>query len=226
MERSMLRCTRMKSKTCMSLVMLVLAMSGLVWLITMPSPHIQSLVSKTQLHIKNINSQLNVLNDPADQYTSDVEVDAAYLELLGFVSNPRLFTQHDPQQAHQQQQQQQQLLTGESNSKPAKQSSAVRWRIPPLVTAFVSFGDKERALVESKLAHFRTDLFIVYDLDLSSSEQLKVKKLCNVSCVLRTFKSNKYNRLLFCIIFTKLSSFLVSGLLLLMLYYIDIQFIL
>jgi hypothetical protein len=164
-------------------MLFVMVTAGLVWLIRTPSVHIQSFVSRTRLHIQSINSQLNVLNDDDDmseQHSSDLEVDAAHLELLGFVTNPRLFTQQPPQQ------------TNESSSKLAKLTVAgVRWRMPPLVTVFVSFGEKEHALVDSKLIHFRNDLLIVYDIDLSSSEQLKVKKLCNVSCVLRTFKSNK-----------------------------------
>ena len=47
-------------------------------------------------------------------------------------------------------------------------------RIPPLVTAFRRFGDKEKALIESKMKYFLDDLILIYDLDLSSSEQLKV----------------------------------------------------
>lgn len=65
---------------------------------------------------------------------------------------------------------------------------------PPLVSAFLRFGEKERALIESKIKFFLNDFFVIYDLDLSSSEQLKIKKLCNSSCVLKTFKADKYPR--------------------------------
>lgn len=158
--------------------------SAIIWLINVPSPHLRSFVSKTQLHIKNINSKLKVLDQDDDDDNNDrgdLEVDSTYLELLGFVKNPKLFEEETDETT----------LNLNSNSANANSKNnneedinsnfnnqivvnIKNLRIPPLVTAFMRFSDKEKALIESKLKYFLNDLIIIYDLDLSSSEQLKV----------------------------------------------------
>ncbi len=99
-------------------------------------------------------------------------MDSTYLELLGFVKNPKLFNSDDPNSGYDNKQQPP-TNSGGSVENGGK-TVTKRLRIPPLITAFNRLGDKEKAMIESKLKYFPTDLIIIYDLDLSSSEQLKV----------------------------------------------------
>ena len=46
--------------------------------------------------------------------------------------------------------------------------------MPPFVTAFTAFSEKEKLLIESKLKYFPKNPILIYDIDLSFSEQLKV----------------------------------------------------
>ena len=184
LERNLMKFTKMKTRNFMFLVIIILMTSAIIWLINVPSPHLRSFVSKTQLHIKNINSKLKVLDQDDDDDNNDrgdLEVDSTYLELLGFVKNPKLFEEETDETT----------LNLNSNSANANSKNnneedinsnfnnqivvnIKNLRIPPLVTAFMRFSDKEKALIESKLKYFLNDLIIIYDLDLSSSEQLKV----------------------------------------------------
>lgn len=177
--------TKIKTKnfliTCTSALSLII----IVWLLSSPTPHLRSFVSNTQLHIKNINSKLEMLEDEDGDSIFRKEknlnnVDSTYLELLGFVKEPTLFenTQRE--------------LTNNLNNFNNRLNEQPR--IPPLVTAFKRYGEKEKALIESKMKYFFNDLILIYDLDLSSSEQLLIKKQCNSSCTLKMFKTDKYPR--------------------------------
>lgn len=180
----------MKKKSFMILLVFVVFCSVVVWLFNTPSPHLRNIVSKTQLQIKNINSKLQVLEQ--DDAGKDFEVESTYLELLGFVKDPNLFdskqfitsneekssiqnSSSQPQnqinsQESNDEQHQNAEPTNNNNNKGASRSI----KIPPLVTAFSRFGDKENYLIESKMNYFLNDLLLIYDLDLSSSEHLKV----------------------------------------------------
>lgn len=195
-ERNLIKFTKIKTRNLIYLVIFILITSAIIWLVNVPSPHLRSFVSKTQLHIKNINSKLKVLEQDDDESDrDDLEVDSTYLELLGFVKNPKLFDEENKKNLENENkitdtfnnQETIQLDNSNINSIQIK-----NLRIPPLVTAFMHFSDKEKALIQSKLKYFYSDLIIIYDLDLSSSEQLKIKKLCNSSCMLKTFKGDKY----------------------------------
>jgi hypothetical protein len=135
---------RMKTKTYMILFCLIIISTILIWLFNSPTPHIRTFMSKTQLHIQNINSKLQVLDDTK----KDLDVESTYLEMLGFTENPKLYNQ----------------------------DLSLSKKIPPFVTAFTHFTEKEKLLIESKLKYFPTDPILIYDIDLSFSEQLKV---CN-----------------------------------------------
>ena len=194
LERNLMKFTKMKTRNFMFLVIIILMTSAIIWLINVPSPHLRSFVSKTQLHIKNINSKLKVLDQDDDDDNNDrgdLEVDSTYLELLGFVKNPKLFEEETDETT----------LNLNSNSANANSKNnneedinsnfnnqivvnIKNLRIPPLVTAFMRFSDKEKALIESKLKYFLNDLIIIYDLDLSSSEQLKVYIMFIFLCVI------------------------------------------
>jgi hypothetical protein len=100
-------------------------------------------MSKTQLHIQNINSKLQVL----DERKKDLDVESTYLEMLGFIENPKLYDEK---------------ILGNISI------------IPPFVTAFTGFSEKEKLLIESKLKYFPKNPILIYDIDLSFSEQLKV----------------------------------------------------
>jgi hypothetical protein len=168
-ERNFLKLTKMKRKNYMILLAMIIISTLIIWLINSPTPHLRSIVSKTKLQIKNINSKLQVLEDDGENGNGkDLEVDSTYLELLGFVKDPKLFkentnTDDEAESINNNVNLNNQLLLNNINN-----------RIPPLVTAFSHYTDKEKALIESKLKYFLNDLIIIYDLDLSSSEQLKV----------------------------------------------------
>jgi len=148
------------TSSCIILILL------LIWLVSSPTPHLRSFVSNTQLHIKNINSKFEMLENVEGESIfnqkedKNFNVDSTYLELLGFVKEPTLFDNTKELLINNNQ-----LFLNEQKLTP---------RIPPLVTAFKRFGDKEKALIESKMQFFYDDLILIYDLDLSSSEQLKV----------------------------------------------------
>lgn len=164
-ERNLMKLTKMKRKSYLIMLALIIVSTVIIWLINSPTPHLRSIVSKTKLQIKNINSKLQVLEDDESDNGKDLEVDSTYLELLGFVKDPKLFKENKntDDETENNVNINNQLLLNNINS-----------RIPPLVTAFSHYTDKEKALIESKLKYFLSDLIIIYDLDLSSSEQLKV----------------------------------------------------
>lgn len=157
----------MKTKSFFLLVGLIVVSSALIWLFNIPTPHLKSFVSKTQLHIKNINSQLQVLEP---ERSKELEVDSTYLELLGFVKDPKLFNEKNGLNETSKVIKQTDLLENDLIKSQLKTNS----NMPPLVTAFSRFTFKEKELIESKLKYFFDELIIIYDLDLSSSEQLKV----------------------------------------------------
>ena len=132
---------RMKTKTYMILFGLTIFSTLLIWLFNSPTPHIRTFMSKTQLHIQNINSKLQVL----DEHKKDLDVESTYLEMLGFVEKPKLYDE-----------------------------KSLNEKMPPFVTAFTHFTDNEKLLIESKIKHFPHESILIYDIDLSFSEQLKV----------------------------------------------------
>lgn len=169
-ERGYLSLKKLKKRSFFMLLSFAILISVIIWLFNSPQPHLKSIVSKTQLQIKNINSKL----DSGSSRSLD-SVDSTYLELLGFIKNPKLFvydksSSRSVSTARQRDDDinndsNQQVVLNRANSDPIK---------PPFVSAFSRFTDKERALIDSKMKFFLPDLFIIYDLDLSSSEQLKV----------------------------------------------------
>ena len=177
-ERNIKKFTKLKSRTFFLLLVFILVSTALIWLFNSPQPHLRSIVSKTQLHIKNINSKLQVI-DTDETLSKNLEVDSTYLELLGFVKEPNLFKEN---------------IDASTNDPNLQNDLTSLSNKPPIVTAFFRFTEKEKTLIESKLKHFLTLPMLIYDLDLSSSEQLKIKKLCNSSCTLKPFKGDKYPR--------------------------------
>jgi hypothetical protein len=160
LERNIKKLTKMKARNLMTLLTFILVTTVLVWLFNSSTPHLRSFVSRTQLHIQNINSKLQVLDSEINS-KKELEVDSTYLELLGFVNEPKLFKES----VEKEEQQIDNLIKSDIISNK---------RIPPLVTAFTRFGEKEKLLIESKMKYFLNDSILIYDLDLSSSEQLKV----------------------------------------------------
>lgn len=175
----------MKTKSFFVLLFVIVLTSLLVWLFNSPQPHLKSIVSKTQLQIKNINSKLQVLDKDEKKLDS---VDSTYLELLGFGKNPKLFvytttnitTPNTAPTNEKQPQDENNSLNDLQNAENVDDVLLLNRvvdanRRPPLISAFLRFTDREKALIESKMKLFFNDLFIIYDLDLSSSEQLKVR---------------------------------------------------
>ncbi len=137
--------TKMKTKSFIALVIFILLSSVLVWFFNFQTSHLRSLVSETQQHIQNINSKLQVLDRVANE--NNLEVDSTYLELLGFVQNePTLFKDNVNNQNS--------IIDANqeiNNNEDSVNNLNNNPRIPPLVTAFQHFTDKEKALIESKL---------------------------------------------------------------------------
>ena len=147
--------TKMKTRSFVLLVGLILLTTTFVWFFNLQTSHLRSLVSETQHHIQNINSKLQVLDQDDKE---NLEVDSTYLELLGFVKEPTLFKDNS-------------LNSDKALNQDYDQSKIdildtvnTNTRIPPLVTAFQHFTAKEKALIESKLKYFLNDLLIIYDL--------------------------------------------------------------
>jgi hypothetical protein len=174
----------MKPKNMMILISLVLIVFGIFWFFNSPSNDLKKFVSKTQLHIKNLNSKL------LDQESNDdIEIDSTYLELLGFVKNPKLYVDNKDSNDKVQpiKRQDNKTIVNNQDLESSQENlneqnfifDVTDLRIPPLVTAFDSYTEKEKALIKSKLKYFPKDYFIIYDLDLSSSEQLKVRIIEN-----------------------------------------------
>ena len=92
LDRNLKKITKMKTRSYFVLITLLILSSLMIWLFNSPTPHLRSFVSKTQLHIKTINSKLKVL-EPSD-YRKHLEIDSTYLELLGFVNEPKLFKEN------------------------------------------------------------------------------------------------------------------------------------
>ena len=135
---------RMKTKTYLILFGFLIFSTILIWLFNTPTnDHLRTFMSKTQLHIQNINSKLQVL----DERKKDLDIESTYLEMLGFIENPKFY-----------------------NEKVLGNSTIM----PPFVTAFTAFSEKEKLLIESKLKYFPKNPILIYDIDLSFSEQLKV----------------------------------------------------
>lgn len=181
----MKKLAKIKTKNFLVVSTGILGFIVIIWLLNSPTPHLRSFVSNTQLHFKNINSKLEMLEDEDGDSIFRKEknfnnVDSTYLELLGFVKEPTLFENKQR----------------DANNNLNKLNNGMNEmpRIPPLVTAFKRYGEKEKALIESKMKFFLNDVLLIYDLDLSSSELLLIKKQCNSSCILKMFKADKYPR--------------------------------
>ena len=179
LRKNFIKLLKMKRKSFLILIAFIFISSLIVWLVNSPQTQFSNIVSKTKLHIKNINSKLQALepSDEPEENSKDLEVDSTYLELLGFVKEPNLFkeeTKTYDDTANENGDTNNPLL---NNGNRIKMNNKYNGRIPPLVTAFSRYTEKEKALIESKLKYFLNDLIIIYDLDLSSSEQLKVFKM-------------------------------------------------
>lgn len=199
---------RLKTKRASSflyLILLILGISLVVWLFLGSQSHLSALVSKTHQHIRNINSRLQSIGNEAGGGSpggiDETAVDSAgsssslssaslnnpsdsiYLELLGFVPEPKLFKEDEPPNR---------LESVVNLNSDSLLDQLNNMNLVPIVTALFRFSDREQALIESKIKYYQNDLMLVYDLDLSSSEQLKLKKICNSSCILKPFKGDKY----------------------------------
>lgn len=173
---------KIKTKNFLMVCALIFGIILILWVLNSPTPRLRSFVSNTQLHIKNIkNINIEMLENEEGESIfrneKNFNIDSTYLELLGFIKEPTLFEDAKKETVKSID------MINNMNKVP---------RIPPLVTAFRRFGDKEKALIESKMKYFLDDLILIYDLDLSSSEQLKIKKQCNSSCMVKMFKADKY----------------------------------
>lgn len=177
-KKNLIKIAKMKKKSFFIFVAFVFISIFLFWLTH--QKHLSNIVSKTKLHIKSINSKLQSYepSDEPEENSKDLEVDATYLELLGFEPNlvePNLFKEEKKVLKDSDKESDPDVNKGSLNNN--NNNINFNGRIPPLVTAFSRFSEKEKALIESKLKYFFNDLFLVYDLDLSSSEQLKVSFL-------------------------------------------------
>jgi hypothetical protein len=133
--------TKMKTRSFVLLIILIILTTTLVWFFNLQTSYLaRSLVSETQHHIQSINSKLKVLDQ-----NENLEVDSTYLELLGFVKDPTLFKSNNNNVGLDD------LINNNNNNDANNDVILENSRIPPLVTAFQRFTEKEKALIESKL---------------------------------------------------------------------------
>jgi hypothetical protein len=80
----------MKTKSCLIILsFFAVALTLILYNSLAKSPvEIKTIVSKTQFHLKNINSKFNVLDRSEEK---ELDVESTYLELLGFVQQPRFY---------------------------------------------------------------------------------------------------------------------------------------
>jgi hypothetical protein len=205
-ERNIKKYTKPKTRSFFLLILFIVFTTLLVWLFNSPQHRLRSIVSKTHMHIKNINSKFQALDSSEDaiensasnnaaEDSRSLAIDSTYLELLGFVAEPKLFREISDEEKNSKLAQVFETLNlnmNNNNNNNEVLLSKISLNLPVISTAFFRFGEREKALIESKMTHFLNDLMLVYDLDLSSSEQLRIKKMCNSSCILKPFKGDKY----------------------------------
>jgi hypothetical protein len=139
--------TKMKTRSFVLLIVLIILTTTLVWFFNLQTSYLaRSLVSETQHHIQSINSKLKVLDQ-----NENLEVDSTYLELLGFVKDPTLFKSNNNNNKNNNNVGLDDLINNNNNNEANNDVILVNSRIPPLVTAFQRFTEKEKALIESKL---------------------------------------------------------------------------
>jgi hypothetical protein len=197
-ERNIKKYTKLKTRSFFILILVIVFVTLLIWLFNSPQPRLRNIVSKTHMHIKNINSKFQSLDSSEDSAAeesaakSSLAIDSTYLELLGFVAEPKLFKEISDEEKNLKLAQVVETLNLNLNNNNEVLLNKISLNLPPIITAFFRFGEREKALIESKMTHFLKDLMLIYDLDLSSSEQLRIKKMCNSSCILKPFKGDKY----------------------------------
>lgn len=135
----------MKTRSFMILLGLCVFTSILLWIFNANTSHLRTIVSKTQIQIQNINSKIKDFKDSNDEEKKKyVDEESTYLEHLGFVDNPKLYNINNTNETF------------------------------VILTAFSRYTEKEKMLIESKMNYFPNETLLIYDIDLSFSEQLKV----------------------------------------------------
>ena len=93
----------MRSKNFLIAFLFIVATSISIWLLSLPTPNLRTIVTKTHQQIesqienlKNINIEnfknINVMNRDEQVYEDrELTLDETYLELLGFTDNPHLY---------------------------------------------------------------------------------------------------------------------------------------
>lgn len=135
---------RMKHTLIFFLFALITAIS--IWLVSMPTPNIQTIVTETHKQIKNLKI-IKSKSKPEKVELGLSELHGVYMELLGFSSSPRLY--------------------------PHFVEKGVQ--LPVIVTG-VTARDYENAilLVESVHKYLHNKTVVIFDLGLGSYELLKV----------------------------------------------------
>lgn len=79
----------LRSKNFLILMLFVLATSISIWLVSVPTPNIRTIMTETGKQISNLKN-MNVMQ-PKKPAMKEITIAETYLELLGFSDNPSLY---------------------------------------------------------------------------------------------------------------------------------------
>ena len=139
----------MKRKHLIVFFLFVTTTGMSVWLISIPTPNFSNIVAETHKQINSLNPSKPNKGKPAKERVRvpDSELDHTYLELLGFVSSPKLYP-----------------------------DATFKGLSLPVIATGVTADNYENAmaLVGSVQRFLPNRTVIIYDLGLGSYEMLKV----------------------------------------------------
>lgn len=171
---------RMKTKNFYMILVLVVVSTISLWILSSPSPNLQTIMSKTQSGIRRA-SNIQIRE-------KELTVDPMYLRLLGLSAGGSVTSGVSIDGLGKQR----------VNTEPVPEilpTPKTSTGLPVIASGVKPDLFKEAAVlmksIQSLLPQYKS---VMYDLGLSTSEQLLLNKYCNSSwnCETRTFKFDKY----------------------------------
>ncbi|CAG5127742.1 unnamed protein product [Candidula unifasciata] len=171
---------RLKTKNFYMILVLVAVSTVAVWILSSPSPNLQTIVSKTQSGIK-MASSLQIKEH------QELIVDPTYLRRLGLAAGNSVTSVSVDAVGNQ--------LVGLDDVPDILPSPKVTSGLPVIASAVRPDLFKEAAVLMKSVQSFLPEYkVIMYDLGLSTSEQVLLTKYCNSTwnCETTQFKFDKY----------------------------------
>lgn len=171
-------CGMLRSKNFLILLLFFVAASIAVWLVTIPTPDIRSIMAKTHKHINSIKNMEVIGQHPPEKKHDPTEVHKAYLELLGFTDHSHLY-----------------VMRSEVSSGVGRETTAIPDQLPTIVSG-VSSSNYHNAihLINSVQRYLTSQEVMIFDLGLGSYDLVQLKKHCNhrTHCHIRSFDFDKF----------------------------------